>query len=255
MMPERDRHNSEVLERGNIFFLYRPRVDEEEPSGLGDVQRFFVVLRPEGAGKLRLLVVGRKRLPDVGQHERNWGFVALVTDSAETIEQGLRAEDYQTKTRGEQHQPAARPAGEGVYAITLKDGQMHLSYVLELPQHPSDVQRAFKIAPEASFALSVKNPERDQPPGTGLDESQKADFPERLQREFRGRRFEREDVKLLDFPGAEFILVGARTGPESAYGVELSAQPEDYAHAEIIRELHMVKSRHPIEPLFEGGWK
>jgi hypothetical protein len=59
-------------------------------------------------------------------------------------------------------------------------------------------------------------------------------------------------VKLLDFSGAEFILIGARTGSESAYGVELAAQPEDY---EIIRDLHMVKSRHPVEPLFEGRWK
>src|SRR5437868_2278705 len=33
-----------------------------------------------------------------------------------------------------------------------------LSYVLELPELPSDVQRAFKIALEASFALSIKNP-------------------------------------------------------------------------------------------------
>jgi hypothetical protein len=254
-MSRKDLHDGHLLERGDIFFIYRPRVGEEEPSGLGDVQRFFIVLRPEGARKLRLLVVGRKRLPDIGQHERHWGFVALVTDSAEAIERELRAEDYETKTRGEQHQPAARPAGEGVYAITLRNSQMHLSYVLELPQRPSDVQAAFKIAPEASFALSVKNPEKDQPPGTGLDEREKPDYPERLQREFRDRRFEREDVELLDFPGAEFILVGARTGPESTYGAELPVEPEDYEHAEIIRDLHMVRSRHPIEPLFEGGWK
>jgi len=54
---------------------------------------------------------------------------------------------------------------------------------------------------------------------------------------FHGRRFEREDVRLLDFPGAEFIMIGARTDPEQAYGVELKTEKEDYAHAEIIREL------------------
>jgi hypothetical protein len=130
-----------------------------------------------------------------------------------------------------------------------------LCYALELPEEPAEVQEAFKIAPEASFALSVKDPERGQPPGAGLSESQKADYPDRLQRESRGRRFERENVKLLDFEGAEFILVGARMDPRSAYGIELPTEEEDYQHAEIIRELHMVKSRHPIEPLFQGHWK
>jgi hypothetical protein len=246
---------ADVLERGDIFFLYRPRVDQNEPSGLEDVQRFYVVMRPEGAAKFRLLVVGRKRLPDAGEHERTWGFVSLVTDSAEAVETELRETTYETKTRGEQHLPAVRPAGEGVYAIILQDGQMHLCYALELPEQPAEVQEAFKIAPEASFALSVKNPERGQPPGAGLRESQKADYPDRVQTEFRGRRFEREDIQLLDFEGAEFILVGARTDPRSVYGIELPTEEEDYRHAEIIRELHMVKSRHPVEPLLQGHWK
>ncbi len=203
-----------VVEKGDIFFLFRPRVDEDQPSDITDVQRFFVVLRPEGRAKFRLLVVGRKRLPDIGEHERNWGFVGLVTDSADAIERELREESYETKTRGERREPAARPAGEGVYAITLEDEQMHLSYALELPEWPAEVQRAFKILPGASYVLSVKTLEKGQPSGAGLRESAKADYPERLQREFHGRRFEREDVRLLDYPGAEFIMIGARTNPE-----------------------------------------
>lgn len=60
----------ETMETGDIHFLYRPVVEEEEPEGLGDVQNFFVVLHPRGRDHLRLLVVGRKRLPDVGETER-----------------------------------------------------------------------------------------------------------------------------------------------------------------------------------------
>lgn len=254
MMARSRNSDADVIERGDIFFLYRPRVNENDPSDIDDVQRFFTVLRSHGKGKLRLLIVGRKRLPGIQEHERNWGFVALVSDSAEEIEQELRQQTYETKTRGEQRLAAARPAGEGVYAIALTDGQMHLVYALELPERPGDVQEAFNIAPEASFALSVKNPEKGQPPGAGLRGEQKADYPDRLQREFRGRRFEREDARLLEFEGAEFILVGARTNPEEAYGVELPAQEEDYGRAEIIRELRMAKSRHPIEPLVTGEW-
>ena len=28
----------ETLERGNVYFFYRPRVDEEEPSGSEEIQ-------------------------------------------------------------------------------------------------------------------------------------------------------------------------------------------------------------------------
>src|SRR6266700_1624404 len=233
-----------VLERGDIFFLYRPLVDEDAPSSLADVQRFFIVLRPQRSDRLRLLVVGRKRLPDLRRHERNWGFVAQVTRNPATIEEALREATYATKTRGEQRQPAARPAGEGRYAVALLDGQMHLAYVLEHPAHPAEVQRAFKIAPQASFALSVKNPEKDSPPGTGLDAAQEVVYPERLQREFRGRRFEREDIRLLDAEGAEFILVGARGDPEAVYDIDIEAG----RHSDILRELDMAPSRHPIAP-------
>ena len=226
-------------------------MEEEDPSGLGDVQRFYVVLRPQG-GKLRLLVMGRKRLPDVEQHERNWGFVDMVTASAAKLEQALQEADYETKTRGKRHLPAVRPAGEGVYAVTLEDGQMYLAYSLELPERPGEVQQELKISAEASYALSVKNPEAGQPRAAGLSEQAKADYPDKLQEVFRGRRFAREDMRLLDYEGAEFILVGARPDPEKAYGIALGTEKEDYAHADIITRLRMVKSRHPVTPLFEG---
>ncbi|KAJ4832259.1 hypothetical protein Tsubulata_012202 [Turnera subulata] len=37
----------EIQERGEIFFFYRPKVDKEEVHGPGDVQRLYMVLRPE----------------------------------------------------------------------------------------------------------------------------------------------------------------------------------------------------------------
>ena len=258
-MARSDDRQTEVLEEGDIFFLYRPTVEEDGPSGLGDVQRFYVVLRPQGGGpqggKSRLLVMGCKRLPDVERHERTWGFVEKVAGAADTIEKELRETNYETKTRGKRCLPAARPAGEGVYAVTLEDGQMHLSYSLELPERPREVQREFKIASQASYALSVKNPEVGQPRGAGLSDQDKADYPQKLQEAFRGRRFAREGVRLLDYEGAEFILVGARRDPETAYGIALDAEKEDDAHADIINRLRMVKLRHSVAPLFEGRWK
>jgi len=38
-----------VVHKGDIFLLYRPEVQEEDdPEGLAEVQRFHVVLRPQG---------------------------------------------------------------------------------------------------------------------------------------------------------------------------------------------------------------
>ncbi|WP_274426632.1 hypothetical protein [Chelativorans sp. YIM 93263] len=253
-MARSDDRNTEILEEGDIFFLYRPKVNEDEPHGTGDVQRFEMVLRPVGGEHVRLMIVGRKRLPDAERHERFWGFVEMVADSAKKIEPELRGEEYRTKTRGRQEQPAARPAGEGVYVLSLEDGQMHLSYKLELPEKPGEVQKAFRIVPEASFALSIKNPEKGSPANAGLGGEDDAEYPDKLQEEFRDRRFAREDAHLLDFEGAEFILVGARTNPEGEYGLDLETEHEDYEHAEAIRRLRMVRSRHPVKPLFEGGW-
>lgn len=249
-----DEPKTELLEEGDVFFVYRPKVDEEDPSGLGDVQRFFIVLRPRGGGTVRLMVVARKRLPDVGDHERTWGFVDMVAKSAADIEKELREDTYQTKTRGEQHLPAARPAGEGVYVVTLEDGQMHLSYELELPDKPGEVQRGLDIAPKASFAILVKNPEKGQPKNVGVGDDEKADYPKRLQEEFRDRRFAREDVQLLDYEGAEFVMVGARRDPEREYDIGIDTENESYEDADTVRRLRMVKARHPVEPLFEGKW-
>src|SRR5437870_10535882 len=107
----------QVLERGNIYFIYRPRVEETSAAGLEDVQRFFLVLSPHGNDRHRLLVIGRKKLPDIDdQRDKNWGFVQKVARDPHDVEDELDRASYETKTRGERHLAPARPAGEGVYA-------------------------------------------------------------------------------------------------------------------------------------------
>src|SRR3546814_20540451 len=95
---------------------------------------------------------------------------------------------------------------------------MHLAYALELPERHGAVQKALNIAPEASFVLSVKNPERGSPKNAGLDEEDEADYPKSLQKEFRGRRLATEDPKQLEYEGAEIVRIGAQRKPEKASG-------------------------------------
>jgi hypothetical protein len=119
---------SEVLERGLIYFLYRPRVDHEEVRGLDDVQRFHLVLRPRDRPVWRMLQVGRKRLPAVAPgHERFWAFIDKVARSPGELESELAGQTYQTKTRGQRVQPPARPAGEGCYLLVGHGAHTHLA--------------------------------------------------------------------------------------------------------------------------------
>ncbi len=251
----------EILEEGDIYFVYRPKVrpegDDEEVAaeGLDEVENFFLILKPRG-GSFRLINIGRKRLPEVDAHERNWGFVEMIAKSGKDVEEELRRETYDTKTRGERVRPAARPAGEGVYALVREGRKTHLAWALELPDQPGPVQKTFNIPPEASLALSIRNPEKaGAPRGVQRSEAQRADYPKSLQKEFRGRKFATEDPRLLDYEGAEIIFIGARRDPEKAYHIDLQPEDESEGSAEIFKQLRFAKSRHPVEPLVTGEWR
>ena len=254
MAEQADASSAEAVERGDIFFFYRPKVDVEDPEGLDDVQRFHVVLRKAGGRLFRLLTIGRKRLPDIAEHEREWGFVDLVADKPEAVAEALREQTYETKTRGVRTQPAARPAGEGAYALARADRNLFLAYELDLPQEPGPVQEELNIAPAASYVLSVKNPETPNPPNVGLREEDEAQYPKALQKEFHGRRFGGGDPHLLDYEGAEFILIGAREDPEGELGLEIGSKGRAADAAVVLRRLKIPKREVALEPLLSGEW-
>lgn len=247
--------DEEIVEQGDIFFAYRPRIGEDAAEALADVQRFFMVLKPRGGAPFRLAVLGRKRLPDADRHERIWGFIDMVTKSGSAIEAEFKEHHYGTKTRGERTVPAVRPAGEGVYALVQRGRNLHLTYELELPEHPGEVQEEFNIEPLSAYIVSIANPEKPAPPGAGLSAKEAAHYPKSLQREFAGRRFATADPHLLDYEGAEFILIGARTDPERAYDIDIEAEHETADKADIFRQLKMSRREHPLEPLLQGEWR
>jgi hypothetical protein len=247
--------SEEIVEEGDIYFAYRPRIEKQEAEGLGDIQRFYMVMKPHGMDRFRVAVLGRKRLPEAGDHERIWGFIDSTVRTGDAVEGQFRAHTYATKTRGERTLPPVRPAGEGVYALIRRGRNLHLTYELELPQQRGEVQEELNIERQAAYIVSIKNPEAPSPPGAGLPEREEAHYPKSLEQEFRGRRFASDDPRLLDYQGAEFILVGARTDPERAYAVEIETEDETTRSADIFRQLKMSQGEHPIEPLITGEWR
>jgi hypothetical protein len=244
-----------ILERGHIFFFYRPRVNHETVEGPDDVQRLSIVLLPRRRRVVRRLILGRKRLPEPEAHERFWGFVDEVAERPDEIEDELDREQYQTATRGLRMQPAARPAGEGVYGITRHEDHTHLVHQLELPRRPGEVQRELNIEPEASFIITVKNPEVPSPPGLG-NPHRRVELPQTLRERFAGRRFIAVDPPaLLDVEGIEFVLIGAAKDVDAELGIDLKPERESLDRADIFRLLKLEPEEHPVEPLVKGEWR
>jgi hypothetical protein len=249
---------TQVLEEGNIYFIYRPKVEHEEVNSLNDVQQFNIVLEPHGREWFRLIKVGKKVLPDPEEPSQPlWGFVVSVTDSSKELESGLRRDTYSTKTLGDRTQPAARPVGEGVYKIVMFDGQARLVYALELPHDLGEAQEAFNIKQTGNYAISVKNPEKGSPPGQGFQEpGRKADLPQSLQQTFSDRRFiPLESADFLDYVDTEILLISTYADSAEDIGATLNPQDEDESTAEIINNLRMKKTRHPLAPLLEGEFE
>lgn len=250
--------NIQTLERGQIYFFYRPRVEEHDPHSTRDIQQLYMVLSPDGQKRYRLVILGRKKLPDPSQSGRGrfWGFIETVTSSPQSIERELEEQKYATKTRGERTRPAARPAGEGVYRILRHDDHTHLVYALELPRQPDEVQRELRIEEEASYIISIKNPEQGSPRAAGLSEEKQAAYPKILQKAFRDRKFvEADPPRFLDYEGTEFLLISASDDVSDELGVQLHTDREQETTADIFQDLKLDKDKHPLEPLFQGKWK
>ncbi|KAI8384527.1 uncharacterized protein BYT42DRAFT_544418 [Radiomyces spectabilis] len=257
------------LEKGHIYFFYRPKVDADEVGSIDDVQKAYMILKPYWSSDAKrsptLIVLGKKKLPQVEQHARYWGFVGKTSSNIDDVVGALKESTYSTKTKGERTIQAARPMGEGVYTITSHNGHSHLAYILTLPEEPTKVQDAFNIEKQASIVLNVKNPKKSSPPGSGLSGNEKAEFPDKLQKAFSDRRFvAMETTDFLNYDYCELVMIGATEDLDKELGKtakDLEKMEEkdedhvDYVGVDkvVFKDLHLEADQNPVAPLKE--WK
>ncbi len=262
-MTVREARRADALESGEVFFVYRPQVEETDVEGLGDVQRLFMVLEPSDGNRTRRIVVGAKQLPEPEEsgNQRFWAFVDETDRDPSHIDLEREPETYATETRGRRLQPEDRPVGEGVYALARHQGHTHFTYELELPEHPGEPQQEFNLEQEASYVVSVKNPNVPSPRGAGLQPSAQADLPKKLERHFHNesggeRRFvDLDPPEFLDHPGVELVFVAASGDPHAELGLDLEREHETPRSAETVRELGLDPGNQPTRPLFEKDWE
>jgi hypothetical protein len=246
-----------IIEQGDIFFFYRPKVGTEEVEDIKDVQRFYMVTSPEDNNKYRLFLIGQKQLPEIVEgkstsEEKNWALNILITSNPDDIQKELMPAEYNTETRGKRRLSAAAPAGEGKYVIVKHDNHTELAYILELPEIPGPTQREFEIKKEASYIISVKNPDVRVP---GFAASEKnPEYPKTLKEKFGDRRWINvEDPGLLNYENTQLLLIGARKKDvEEELGVDIDEEKETERSADLFKELKLRKEQVPLKPLLKG---
>ncbi|POS78467.1 hypothetical protein DHEL01_v203140 [Diaporthe helianthi] len=236
---------SNILEKGVIYFFHRGRVGIDHPTKVSDIARTFILLRPipkdaqltEGpigdAGNSRLIAIPKKKLPKTGRDR----WIALVEKASASFEDlrndFLPANDYNTKTAGVRHSPAAVPIGQGVYALTTTGRESHLAYMLSTPHNLGEVQTTIGLEEKGSWILSTRNPQYPAPNNTGLPEGPQ--YSQEILDEFRSLRWMGTVPKHL-VPNAQFLLVGESSGIEKAMAPD-DEDKEDENKKEPIEEI------------------
>jgi Protein of unknown function (DUF2795) len=267
---DKEEKSPPIIEQGDIFFFYRPKVDTEEVKGIADVQRFYVVTHAEERKEnrnnkkkkddiYRLFLIGQKQLPEIVEgkstsEEKNWALNILTTSNPDDIHKELLPAEYTTETKGKRRLAAAAPAGEGKYTIVKHDNHTELVYILELPEMPGPIQKEFEIKKEASYIISVKNPNVKVPGFTTFSSNKKPEYPKHLIEKFGDRRWiSIEEPDLLNYENTQILLIGARKKDvEEELGIDIDEEKETENTADIFKELKVRKEQVPLKPLLKG---
>ncbi|KZF21800.1 hypothetical protein L228DRAFT_283929 [Xylona heveae TC161] len=246
---------SNVLEKGIIYFFFRGRVGIDDPKNVNDIARSYIVLRPlpQGAklteGPLedlennRLLALPKKVLP-TSHRDRFLTFVEKANTTLKDLRENfIASSDYETKTAGTRHTPAATPAAEGVYAITTTGRESHLAYILTIPSDVEKVQKDLGLRQKGSFIASVRNPQYPSPPNAQLPQA--PEFPKEVLEEFRSLRWAGLQPKFLNYANSQILFIGESQGEIGKAG-EKEPNEEDKDKEAPIEEMEKLENEDEI---------
>ncbi len=158
---------------------------------------------------------------------------------------------------------AARPVGEGKYAIVKHGNHAELAYILEMPKEPGEAQQELGIEKEASYIVSVINPRKPAAPsitdgGSYPSTEEIPMYLEELLNEFGDNDIYiplSKDLRFLDYQNAQVILSGVREGRDvikNDIGIEITEEDETQQSADIFNKLKLRREQVPTRPLTEG---
>ncbi|KID87535.1 BTB domain transcription factor, partial [Metarhizium majus ARSEF 297] len=226
-----------ILEAGVFSLLIRARVGTDTSDQVNDINsiaRSYILLQPiaraeqpvkktlSNKNAARVLILPKKALPSKG--ERFMAFVAKANASDDDVKDELTTSaDYETKTAGIHHTPAATKVCEGTYTLSSAGGRTHLVYVITQPETLSKFLREhLKVQVRGSFLISTRNPTYEGPANVQLPVG--PEFPEEILSDFRSLRWIPSTPDHLDYTNAQFLLIGEKSV------VEEDGESEDVDH-------------------------
>ncbi|KAJ5124295.1 uncharacterized protein N7515_008120 [Penicillium bovifimosum] len=253
--------SSNILEKGFIYFFFRPRVNIEDPQSIGEVARSFFVLRPTPLGaefdenqgsvdkdaSCRLMMLPKKKFPTSAK-ERDMGFVEKAGKSMKELHENFIAgTTYQTSTRGERHTEDAKPYAEGVYAITSTPRASHLAYILTIPAELGEVQQDFGLQQRGSWIIQSKNPKFPGPPMGQLPKT--PEYPDSVLEKFGDLRWVPLQPEFMNYPNAQFLMIGeAQNELGKAASSEGGKQPHEEEPGQELEKLED-ENEHRVDAL------
>jgi hypothetical protein len=249
------RQNFLGQEDGHIYFFYRPKVMNAQ--GIEDVDTMYVVMHPFDKKHFRLIALDGSQFPLEGDpFSYIVGTVLKVSEKQKIILHELDQRTEMFMGTPKVYQAAARPCGEGVYTLIMQGKQMHLVYILELPNTDGKITEALRIRKRGNFTLGVYNPYYGTPPAPEPTSSRSPVLPESLSSKFTSERVVYDDVKeLIDYENIKVSL--NRESTEAIRGIarELHPLPTSEKTADIFLDLQLKREKNPVEPLIIGEWR
>jgi hypothetical protein len=270
-----------VLEQGDIFFFYRPKVSSKEIKSIDDVRRFYMILCPDEDQKIlddtnndtntnkkkiyRLFIIGKKSLPEIRKtearsSERFWAQVGGIFYDSKKLGEDLTAEEFR---KGD----AARPVGEGKYSIIEHQNHTELAFILEMPQEIGEAQKELGIQKEATYIITVINPNKPVPEGYRTAEAERPKYPEHIEKYLNniGEKFISlsQNLNLINYQNAQVVLIGAREGKDiikQEIGLDIETEyegegKENLSSSDIFKKLKLRKEQVPVKPIIEGKFQ
>nr|CAG8624157.1 11548_t:CDS:2 [Entrophospora candida] len=111
----------------------------------------------------------------------------------------------------------------------------------------------FNLQKEDDYLINVKNPHVETPPGVGLSEKQKANYPQNLQEKFASYRFIPFDpVDFLDYPGTELLLINKSKKGLTEREEQLKKCLIEIKAIDLVEEFAKITTPEAISPLKEN---
>ena len=257
------RPQAQVLERGSILFLYRPKSGVDRVQGAPDLERVYFALLPDDQEehKSRIYNLPRRSFPVLvpgraAPLERAWAVAQEVEADPRVAVDNLQEEATAARAPGQRTRPWVRVAGEGRYVIARHGADTHLAYALDRPERPGEVQEALHLAPRGNFLVWVQAP-------TAPSEVRfhgRPHYPPRLESRLIEEQVPVDPSDFLDYRHTQVLLLAADSDVEQELGLRLRPGVQNRAQRQALQILHKEERRAAqegvamLEPLKEGAW-